>query len=105
MDTCHGKKSCHVSVSGLGQVVLVRTVYSCVPPGVINLLSLGKRSAKSERLTKSILSTFSSYNNLYNNNYNHNYDNNDCGDNHHNFYDNYNHFNSSNNFYEFKSSN
>merc|ERR1711971_249575 len=27
-------------MSGLGHVVLVRTVYSCVPPGVINLMSL-----------------------------------------------------------------
>ena len=42
VDTCHGEKACHVDVTGLGQVALVRTVYSCVPPGVINLLSLGE---------------------------------------------------------------
>ena len=94
-------------MSGLGHVVLVRTVYSCVPPGVINLMSLGEWGVLRHYEWVWHIVIDSSDNNVHNIDYNidYNYTKNDCGDNYHNNYDNYNYFNNSNNFLEFKSSN
>merc|ERR1711963_1156626 len=37
---CHGRSQCDMDTSPVGSNVLIRTVYNCVPPGVINMDSL-----------------------------------------------------------------